>query len=182
MQSDGNKRDVLMKRLVHSYSSHYNIEKLPDGSPKELAAFCVLDMTQCSYVLSKKNVLWSANSHEYSYLFSVEHLTKADFERFLSFMKRDGIPRIEVKSGHMCTALTMVILCDSAEKDALQAVKRCRLHKSFRLSFYGWMDGRTALAELSTGRVITNLSGHDNTTILKDLLLSGQKDSLHPLS
>ena len=170
MKSDKSNRSELLERLILSYSSHYNIEVLPENAPEELAAFCVLDMTQSSYVLSKKTVLWSAQSHEYCYLFSIEHLRENDYNRFLSFVKADGLARIRPKAGHMCTALSMIILCENADETAVKALKRCRLHKSFRFSFYGWMDGRTALAELSTGRIVTNLSGHDNAKFLKYLL------------
>ncbi len=170
MKSNKYNRSELVERLIHSYSSHYNIEAPAQNAPKELAALCILDMTQSSYVLLKKNVLWSAQSHEYCYMFSVEHLTKNDYDRFLSFVKTDGLSRINPKPGHMCTVLSMIILCESAEDATIKALKRCRLHKNFRFSFYGWMDGRTALAELSTGRIVTNLSGHDNAKVLKYLL------------
>ena len=171
METHDQKRDELLGLLTQSYSACYNIVKPPENAPKELAAFCVLDMTQSSYVLTKKNVLWSADSHEYCYIFSTENFTKADYDRFLSFMRTDGLSHIKPGPGHMCSVLSMVILCDSADEDAIKALKRCRLHKSFRLSFYGWMNGRTALAELSTGRIFANMSGHDNIKLLKQLMM-----------
>jgi hypothetical protein len=61
----------------------------------------------------------------------------------------------------MSTVLTLVVLCDECDKDALKMLKHCHLHKEFRMGLDGWMDFHTALLDMTNEKVYTNMSGHD---------------------
>ncbi len=50
------------------------------------------------------------------------------------------------------------------DPDAVRALKRTRIYKSFRLSYYGWMDFHTGLIELQTGKTAANGSGRKYST------------------
>ena len=70
-------RSRYAELLQSSYRRYYNIipaEELAAG-PEGLICRCDFDVRNAQYVLSKKNELWSAESHEYCYIFSVSHLT-----------------------------------------------------------------------------------------------------------
>ena len=51
-------------------------------------------------------------------------------------------------STHMYTYITALFVCDSCDEDARKALKRCKLYKSFKLSYWGWMDFHTGLVVL----------------------------------
>ena len=66
----------------------------------------------------------------------------------------------------MYTYITTLFVCDSCDDEARKALKRCKLYKSFRLSYWGWMDFHTALAVLPENSVCTNRSGHSAAQVL----------------
>ncbi len=163
-------RDDYIEKLIRSYESFYTRKEDPDDAPAELEQLMELDMTEQSYILMKKNVLWSADSHEYCYIFSKDHLTKDDYKRIESYVLEDGLKRIHPGKGHKCSVLSVLIVTDTTESDAKRALKNCRIHKNFRFSLDGWMDMRTGLVELEDKKVSTNMSGHDAAKVLKQLL------------
>ena len=78
----------------------------------------------------------------------------------------------------MYTYITALFLCDSCDEDAKKALKRCKLYKSFRMSYWGWMDFHTALAELPEEKVSSNASGHSAAQVFQQGLFHKQKKNL----
>ena len=160
---------TTVQELINSYRRYYDIHEEEAASFPELAARCDLHMTQSNYVLSKKNVLWSADSHEYCYIFEADHLDLDTYRRFEDYVYRNGMELIDPKPGHMCSVLSVIVICKSASPDARRAMKHCHIHKNFRFSLDGWMDMRTGLLELESGHVVTNMSGHEAKKHLQHL-------------
>ena len=78
----------------------------------------------------------------------------------------------------MYTYITTLFVCDSCDEDARQALMRCKLYKSFRMSYWGWMDFHTALVVLPEEKVSTNRSGHSAAQVLNQGLFHKQMKKL----
>lgn len=173
-------KDKICEKILESYSGYYDIECNEAfgsaGSPSEdpvlysLVARMELHIKESSYILLKRNVLWEAGSHEYAYLFRTDTFTSDDYRRFEKFVLDDGMKRIKPGQGHKCSVLSMIVIADNAEKEAIGRIRRCRIHKSFRFALDGWMDFRTGLAVLSSGRSFSNMSGHENRGFLNKIM------------
>lgn len=188
-------RGRYVKRLLAAYRGFYNItpaEDLPGaGRPEGLLCRCDLDMKNAQYVLSRKNELWSAESHEYAYVFTFPRLYEDLYRELESYVYEEGMKLIHPGKGHMCSILTLLVVCDECTPEAEKLLKKCRIHKNFRMSLDGWMDFHTALAVVkekaapdkavpgtrhglfgrkASGRVATNSSGHENAKLMKQLL------------
>ena len=162
-------------KLCDSYSAYFDVERFNDDDA-ELAATCFLYVHSEKYVLVKAAKLWEADSNEYVYIFSVPHLTKEIFARCRDYAYNEGMSHIEPKAGHMCSYITALFICDTADADAVKALKRTRIYKSFRLSYYGWMDFHTGVIELSTNKTSANASDRCTAQLLdKTLLGKGTK-------
>lgn len=142
-------------KLCESYSVYFDVERFEENEDL-LAATCFLYVHSEKYVLVKAAKLWEADSNEYVYIFNVPHLTKDVFTKCRDYAHKDGMSRIEPKPGHMCSYITALFICDTCDPDAVRALKRTRIYKSFRLSYYGWMDFHTGLIELQTGKTAAN--------------------------
>ena len=86
--------------------------------------------------------------------------------------------RIQPNSTHMYTYITALFVCDSCDEDARKALKRCKLYKSFKLSYWGWMDFHTGLVVLPEEKISTNASGHSAAQVFERGLFHKQKRSL----
>ena len=150
-------RDTLLARLSEAYTAYFDVEPVQDGSP--LKALCAYHSRGSQYVLIKKAELWAAESHEYLYLWSTDHLDVPLVEEVFRRVTEDGEPRVRPHAQHMYTYLTAVVLYDSADPLALARLKKLKRRREFKLSLHGWMEFRIAAVDLSTGEVTTNRSG-----------------------
>jgi len=163
-------REQVLEILQKAYARNYDCVPVPDDAPEELAQCFDFRMENIRYVVSEKHALWKADSNEFCYVFSTEKLTVEQFVRFRDYVKEKGLAKIDLTGNHMCTNLTLMIICDTCDAEAKKALKHCRIHKEFRFGLGGWMDYHTALLELTDRKVSTNFSGHDNAKILKQIL------------
>lgn len=150
-------RENLVERLKKACSAYYDIEDIQDGTP--LKALCSYHLRDSQYVLVKQAELWAAESHEYLYLWSTDHLDTPLVEEIFRRVTEDGEPRVRPHAQHMYTYLTAVVLYDSADPLALARLKKLKRRREFKLSLHGWMEFRIAAVDLSTGEVTTNRSG-----------------------
>ena len=170
-------REEAVNRLCDIYSGEFDV-RLCEEHQKPLAAQMDFYAESSKYVLSKKAKLWEANSFEYVYLFNVPHLTKEIYDQCEKLAYDEGMARIKPGPNHMYTYITALFVCDSCDEEARKALKRCKLYKSFRMSYWGWMDFHTALAELPEEKVSSNASGHSAAQVFKQGLFHKQKKIL----
>lgn len=167
-------RNQAIEMLLKSYKAYYNITTY-DDSKAPLVAFCEFYEHSQKYVLSRKAELWSADSEEFIYLFDIPHLTLELFEQWKSYAYEDGMKRIHVGPGHMYSFITPIFICDSCDEEAIKALKKCRIYKSFHFSFHGWMDFHVAAVILNDNRIEKNPSGRMTAKILKKVLFTKNK-------
>lgn len=162
-------REEAIERLLRSYQVYYNIIQ-DDDRPEELVARFEFFEHSERYVLSQKAELWSSDGEEFLYLINIPHLTLPLFEKWRDFTHEDGMGRLNIGSGHMYSFITPVFVCDTCDEDALKALKKCHIYKSFHFSLHGWMDYHAAVVEIKTGRISSNRSGHTTAKVLKSVL------------
>lgn len=161
-------REEALEKLLRSYRSSYDIE-IADTSVAPLAASCHFYQHTSQYVLMKKAELWSADTTEHVYIFSVPELTADLYQTCEKLAYEQGMALIDPKPGHMCTYITAVFLCDSCTDEALKLIKKCKLYKSFHFSLHGWMDFHSVAIDLGKQEITHNRSGHTTAKIMKKI-------------
>lgn len=162
-------RAEAIDRLCGWYEGYFDVTRYDE--PRDyLAAVCDFHVHSTKYVLTKKAKLWEANSHEYVYLFSVPHLTKEVYESCRDLAHQSGMKKITPGPDHMYSYISAVFICDTCDPEARRALKKCRLYKNFKWSYWGWMDFHTALVELLTGKAAANSSGKSAAQMLETTL------------
>lgn len=160
--------NTTLERILNAYSVYYDMERFDGSEP--LVAAGAFHEHGTGYMLVREAEMWSADSHEYVYFFCVPHLTKTLYEDCLRQARSLGEPRIDLSGSHMSTYITAVFLCDSAEAEAVAALKKCRIRKSFQFSLKGWMEVHTALIEMGKDSIIANSAGRNTAKFLKSVL------------
>ena len=61
----------------------------------------------------------------------------------------------------MTSTLTLILIADVVEPEAVKAVRRARFSKSYRFSLRGWATGRAAAADLGGGCVYASRDAKD---------------------
>ena len=167
-------REQTLERLLSAYGQWYDLTRVEDGGP--LVATGEFHEHGTGYILIRKAEMWSADCHEYLYVFSVETLTGAAFEQCLARARELGEPRVVPAEGHKSTYITVLIICDTAEESGLTALKKCRIRKSFQLSLKGWMEVHAAAVAARGNVIASNGDGRRTREFLKNVLQPRKKD------
>ena len=168
----GSLREEAVEKLLRSYEAYFNITRF-DDEQLPLTARCDFFEHSQKYVLSRKAELWAADSEEFIYLYNMPHLTKELFEKCKLQAYEDGCSRMHIGPGHMYTFITAVFLCDTCDRDAMKALRKSRIYKSFHFSLHGWLDYHNAIVCFEEGsRVESNYAGRSTAKIVKKILFS----------
>lgn len=164
-------REEMLERLIAAYSNYFDIERYGEGR-LPLAASCHFHVRSAKYVLLKRAELWSAESNEHVYIFTVPELTAEVYHACENIAYEEGMKLIHPDRNHMYTYITAVFLCDTCTEEAKKCVRRCRIYKSFHFSLYGWMDFHTVLLQQGANKFVTNPSGRDNAKLMKNIFMN----------
>ena len=176
------KRKEAIERLLSGYRRYYNVTRFDGGfnpPPEEykgiceagkltppvlseehsLVAVCEYYEKAEQYFLFKSNELWATHQEEFIFLFSVKNLTKEIFETCRDYAYEEGMKLAHIGPGHMYSYISPVFVCETADSEAVKALEKCKIYKSFKFSFHGWMDFHTACFEASKRKLYFNHSG-----------------------
>jgi len=176
------KRKEVIERLLSGYRRYYNVTRFDGGfnpPPEEykgiceagkltlpvlleehpLIAVCEYYEKAEQYFLFKSNELWATHQEEFIFLFSIKNLTKEIFETCRDYAYEEGMKLAHIGPGHMYSYISPVFVCETADPEAVKALEKCKIYKSFKFSFHGWMDFHTACFEASKRKLYFNHSG-----------------------
>ena len=162
-------RNELLEKIIQTYAPYYDIERREDVTDG-LVVKAVFHEHGTGYLLTKKAELWTADRHEYVWIFSAPTVTEPMFQEGLKQVLAEGEPLVDPKAGHMSTDLVALFICDEAEESALTAAKKSRIRKSFQFSLKGWMEVQTVVAEVRRAAVTGNSYAGNTAKFLKSLL------------
>ena len=161
------RREAVTAALIRRHEDYYDLNLQPLGC---LAARGDFYMHSEKYVLVKKARLWEADCNEFVYIFSTEELTEAGLRECIAYGYRNGMEKIHPGPAHMCSYITVLVICESCTKQAEKALRRCRIRRNFKLSFHGWMELQAGVAVCEDGRVTVNGSGKRKRKLLKSVM------------
>ncbi|MBR3881620.1 MAG: hypothetical protein IKJ34_08530 [Mailhella sp.] len=148
-------RETLLDKLHDAYTVYFDEVTVPDDVQHLAASFAFYCNNEC-FVLSRKVKLWSAETNEFVYVFSLPELDVQTFEACRDKALELGMKHIRPHIDHRSSNITAVFVCDSIREDAVKAVEKTRIHKDFLFSLHGWMDFRAAAIDLSSGSIAVN--------------------------
>lgn len=150
-------REEAMEKILEVYSRWYilhkemttascGVDSSDTPNPKiALVQSGRMDEEEGQYLMSRRAMIWEAESHEYVYFFDVAHLTKADVEKALAESYERGMQCIVPRPKHRCSYIAAVIVADSADAEAINYIKKFTKRENFKMSLHGWMDQMVGL-------------------------------------
>lgn len=167
-------RESFAEKLLSVYSQWYDITRRPPED-QPLIAYAEFHEHESGYMLVRKAEMWSADRHEYVYIYSLPHLDPETFRSLMEQTVQMGLQKVDPVSGHMCSGIVAVFLCDSADPEAEKLVKKYRFRKSFQFSLRGWAEAQAVLALTGERAVTANAAARNTAELLKSLLVPKKK-------
>lgn len=155
-------RDDLFERIVAAHGGYYDILRDYQFEGRTFPAFASFHSHGEQYVLVKRAKMWEVETHDYLFFEKADHLSAANLEQEIEFVTSKGLTKVIPGPSHMSSALSLVIVANSADDEALKKAHKARFRKNFKLSLHGWADLRVAVVDLSRAggdRVTFNAAG-----------------------
>ena len=156
-----------LEKLLSAYSHRYDIERdvvVDGGSFPATATFFLRDE---NYLISKKHVLSAVENYDYLYFCLADHLDAPTLQKYIQRSMELGKGRVRPHKEHMSSFITLVILADTMDDQAIPLLKKTRMRKCFLFAFHGWMEYRIAAMEISTNRFFSNPAGRETRKLLE---------------
>ena len=162
-------REEFLEKFLSVYKQWYDVVlAAPEEAP--FSAYAEFHEHQSGYMLVRKAEMWSADRHEYVYIYSMPHLDVDTAKHCTEKSTVQGLEKVDPVPGHMCSGIVSIFICDSADPEAVQLLKKYRWRKSFQFSLRGWAEAHTALVLTGDSTVVSNAAGRNTAKLLKDLL------------
>lgn len=167
--------EQCLERLLKAHEVWFNTEKDHEFRGRVFPGYAEFHAEDSQYVLIKRAKLWEASSHEYLFFVTADHLATPWLSDLIAFMKTEALGKVKLNENHMTSYLSLVVIAQSADDDALKLAKSTRFRKNFAWGFKGWADLRVAVVVLDSGCVVTNPMGKPLAlTIERNLLKKGK--------
>lgn len=153
--------DQCLSRLLEIYSHNYDIERDVELEGNFFPATATYYLRDENYLISRDHVLSVVESHEYVYFFLTDHLDVPTLQKQIEVTKQLGLANIKPSKIHMCSYVTLVVVADSIDPEAVKLMKRTRYRKNYRLALHGWMEYHVAAMDLSTNSFYSNPAGRE---------------------
>lgn len=159
----------VLQRILEAYRRHFDIEMEPEVMGRRVAAMASFHSRGEKFVLTKKAQLWAVECHEHILFFVIPHLTVADVAEATDLLEQLEQELVKPHSEHMYTYLSAMFLIQKADREALRALRRYKMRKSYHFSLHGWCHVRLAAMDIN-GQVTTNGDGKELRKTLSKIM------------
>ena len=159
MADELSERELVLKRLLAAHETWFDVAKDCEYAGETFDGFAEFRSSGQRYVLSKKHELWRVETFEYLFFKAVDRLTADDVAHWYAFMTTEALGKVHPDENHMTSYLSLVLVADSCDDDAVQAVRKAKFRKNFAYGMRGWADLRLAVVDLQSRSVTTNAAG-----------------------
>ena len=148
-----------IKQILPAFEQYYTVKK-EDITPP----FCneaEFRSHNEQYFLVRSAHIADIDSNEFVYFAGVPELNEQALRELTSKAWELGLARVKPHEGHRNSDITLIILADKITEEAQTAIKKTKLYKSYKFSFWGWSNFKLAAAELTNHGTYSNRLGKD---------------------
>lgn len=156
-----------LNKLLDAYSHLYDIDRDVEIEGVSYPATATYFLRDENYLISKQHVLSAVEQHEYVYFYLTDHLDAGTLMEQMDLSKRVGLTNVKPNKEHMFSYVTLVVLANTIDPEAVRLIKKTRYRKNYLMTFHGWMEYHVAAMEVSTNRFFSNPAGAGARKILE---------------
>lgn len=168
MNEQNTNTQQALEKLLPLFNDYYTLNKNPQNSIFDATA--VFSSHNEQYFLIKSAKIADIDSNEYVYFATSQNLSLEQLQEFDAKAWEQGLSNVVPKEGHRNSDVLLIIICQTLEKKAKKAIKKCKHSKTYKLGMWGWSNYKLAVADLSTKSIITNRLGKDLIKIVNNIL------------
>ena len=148
-----------LEKLLPAFRQYYTINT--DSPVQPFLAEAEFRSHNEQYFLVRSAHIADIDSNEFVYFAGVPELTEQALRELTSKAWEFGLARVKPHEGHRNSDITLIILADKITEEAQTAIKKTKLYKSYKFSFWGWSNFKLAAVELTNQGIYSNRLGKD---------------------
>lgn len=158
-----------LTKLLPSYEGYYDV--IQENVLQPFSAEAKFISHQEQYFLVHSAKLSDIDSTEHIYFATEQNLTFNRLQELAETAWENGIKSVQPYYGHRNSDVTVVVICENADSDALKKCRKIKYSKTYKFMLHGWSNFKLAVVDISTGKAASNWQGGD----LKSFLLKAMK-------
>ena len=154
-----------IKQILPAFEQYYTVKKEEITPP-----FCneaEFRSHNEQYFLVRSAHITDIDSNEFVYFADPEELTSEQLNELVNAAWNAGLAKVRPYNGHRNSDVSLLIFTKSINPETINTIKKTKLYKSYKFSFYGWSHFKLAVCNTSDMEVYTNRQGKDYVKLIK---------------
>ena len=160
-----------LEKLLPAFGQYYTINK--DSPAQPFLAEAEFRSHNEQYFLVRSAHIADIDSNEFVYFAQASELNDETLSQLTSKAWETGLEKVRPHEGHRNSDITLIILADKISEQTQNTIKKTKLYKSYKFSFWGWSNFKLAAVELSTQGIYSNRLGKDYRKLLEKNIYGG---------
>ena len=119
-----------LSKLLNAYSHLYDIERDVMVEGQFFPAAATYYLRDENYLISRRHVLSAVEQHEYVHFHLTGHLDARELQSLIDITRRDGLKRVQPSKEHMFSYITLIVLADTIDPEAVRLIRKTRFRKN----------------------------------------------------
>ena len=153
-----------IKQILPAFEQYYTLIKQPTTPFCNEAEF---HSHNEQYFLVRSAHIADIDSNEFVYFADPEELTSEQLNELVNAAWNAGLAKVRPYNGHRNSDVSLLIFTKSITPETINSIKKTKLYKSYKFSFYGWSHFKLAVCNTSDMEVYTNRQGKDFAKLIK---------------
>ena len=162
-----------LEKLLPAFGQYYTINK--DTPAQPFLAEAEFRSHNEQYFLVRSAHIADIDSNEFVYFAGVPDLNEQLLKELTAKAWELGLERVKPHEGHRNSDITLIILTKKILDETKTAIKKTKLYKSYKFSFWGWSNFKLAAAELTNQGIYSNRLGKDYRKLLEKNIFNNNK-------
>ena len=159
-----------IEKLLPSFEQYYTVKK--DTDPLFCAEAEFRSHNE-QYFLVRSARIADIDSNEFVFFAQLPSLNDENLKQLVSMAWEIGLERVKPHQGHKNSDITLIIVTEKIEENTKTVVKKTKLYKSYKFSFWGWSNFKLIVTELQNQGIYYNRFGKDYRKLLEKNIYGG---------
>ena len=154
-----------IKKLLPAFEQYYTV-KTEDVTPPFCSEAEFRSHNE-QYFLVRSAHIADIDSNEFVFFADCEELSSEKLKELTDAAWNAGLQKVRPYNGHRNSDVSLFIFTKSISPETAAIIKKTKLYKSYKFSFYGWSHFKLAVCNISNMEIYTNRQGKDYAKLIK---------------
>ena len=147
---------ATIENLLQQYEGYFTITRPHCFAGNEIPAYAYFTQKIEKYILVRRAQLYAIETNEHVFIMDAKELTPAVWEREKQRLLQAEKDYVRPNRDHMCSFITLVLLCGSIDTGVQKEIQRLRYTKYYKAGIWGYSTVRVAAIDLTREKFVLN--------------------------